>query len=318
MKLAVALGGNLGDVAATLRTALADLGIAGEVTAVSPLYRSEPVGGPDQPSFLNAVAVLETSLPIEQVLGILQGIEARHGRVRGERWGPRTLDLDIIASDQGEYHAPHLQVPHPRAIERRFVLEPLAEIWPEAIVSATEAGSRTARAALGDVLDQHMTRLEGDLWYQEPGRGAGWVAAQVVIFGAALAAAVWDGGSAGDMAWLPWVGRAAIAAGALEMVLGLRALGRNLTAFPEPLEDATLVRTGIYRLARHPIYGANVLLLVGLGLHQSSVAGIIVGGAAAAFFWAKAGHEEERLARRYPGYEEYRAVVSHRLIPWVL
>ncbi len=314
MRLAVALGGNLGDSPTILRTAVGDLGIIGPVQAVSSLYRSAPVGGPEQGPYLNAVVVIETSLPPRQVLRMLQGIEERHGRIRSEHWGPRTLDLDIIVSDIEVVDAgPELLIPHPRALERRFVLEPLAEVWPEA-----PFGELTAATALEAVLDQDVTRLEGTSWSTVSDRGGRWVTVQFALFSFALIAAIVDVGSMGDVTWMPWIGRGLILAGGAEMFFGVRALGRNLTAFPEPLAEGRLIHSGVYRLVRHPLYGANVLLIAGLGVHQRSWFGLGVAVLAAGFFWAKAGHEEERLVRKYAEYDEYRGRVRSRLIPWIL
>lgn len=314
MKLAVALGGNLGDPAGTLRTAVADLAVIGDVLAVSSLYRSAPVGGPPQPAYLNAVAVVETTLGPEQALSMLHGIEERHGRTRSERWGPRTLDLDLIVTDGAPVDdAPHLVIPHPRAAERRFVMEPLAEVWPDA-----PFGTRTASALLAELADQDVATVAPAGWHHDAGRGGGWVATQLLVFGAAVAAALLNANSIGSGEWLIWLGRGLLAAGAAQMWLGLRALGRNLTPYPEPLEAGRLIETGIYRYVRHPLYGANVLLITGLAAHQQSWLGLAVAGLGMAFFWAKAGHEERRLVRRYAAYDRYRSSTRSRLIPWIL
>lgn len=314
MKLAVALGSNQGDSSAILRSAISDLGILGEVVAVSSLYRTAPVGGPGQAHYLNAVAVVDTELPARQVLDILHGIETRHGRIRTERWGPRTLDLDLIVSDQGRIDGgPDLIVPHPRALERRFVLEPLAEVWPLALLDEV-----TASEGLAGVLNQDVTRVPGRQWHAAAGRGGWWVLMQGVLFAGAIAAAVFDQGSAGGGSYLPWIGAALLVGGGLEMVFGVRALGSNLTAYPEPLSSATLITTGVYRRVRHPLYGANVLLITGLAAFLRSWIGLGVAATASVFFWAKAGHEEKRLTLAYPEYDTYRARTPKRLIPWIL
>jgi 2-amino-4-hydroxy-6-hydroxymethyldihydropteridine diphosphokinase len=97
----------------------------------SSLYRSAPVGYAAQPDFVNAVARLETGLAAERLLAELQAIEARHGRRRGFRDAPRTLDLDILLYGELALRTPELEIPHPRMHERAFVLEPLLEIAPE-------------------------------------------------------------------------------------------------------------------------------------------------------------------------------------------
>lgn len=129
----IGLGSNLDDPAAQLQQAFAELAADNDldVLARSSLYRSVPVGGPpDQPMFCNAAAALATTLSPLALLDRLQLIEASHGRVRDVRWGPRTLDLDILAIDALAMDRPRLTLPHPRAHERGFVLVPLAEIAP--------------------------------------------------------------------------------------------------------------------------------------------------------------------------------------------
>jgi len=102
-----------------------------ELIARSSLYRTRPVGPPDQPDYINAVAGLSTALSAEALLDELQALEQRQGRVRGaERWGPRTLDLDLLLYGLERIGGERLQVPHPRMAERGFVLYPLAEIAP--------------------------------------------------------------------------------------------------------------------------------------------------------------------------------------------
>lgn len=104
-------------------------------TARSALYRSDPMGPADQPEYINAVAALETGLSALALLAELQRIETAHGRVRdGTRWGPRTLDLDLLLYDGQIIDTPQLQVPHPGLHERPFVLYPLAEIEPQLVV----------------------------------------------------------------------------------------------------------------------------------------------------------------------------------------
>lgn len=129
----VALGGNLGDPRAAMTRALAMLGDDAdtEVTAVSSLYRTPPWGNTDQPDFLNAVAELRTSRTPKALLDLCLETEARLHRVRDERWGPRSIDLDILAYGQLELAEPGLEIPHPRMTQRAFVLVPLAELAPD-------------------------------------------------------------------------------------------------------------------------------------------------------------------------------------------
>lgn len=140
----IALGANLGDRAATLRAALDDLAAEGDVRVVrcSSFHETVPVGGPaDQPTFLNAVAEIETDLPPEALLGRLQQIEQRHGRERSVRNAPRTLDLDLLIFRDERIATERLTVPHPRMWQRPFVLEPLAEICDIAELTASGGGA---------------------------------------------------------------------------------------------------------------------------------------------------------------------------------
>lgn len=116
----------------TLRAAAAELeGQGGPLTAASPVYRSDPVGLTDQPPFLNAVAAIDTEFDPDGLLDVLLAVEAAHGRVRDVRWGPRTLDLDLISFEDVVRDDARLTLPHPRAHEREFVLRPLCDIAPD-------------------------------------------------------------------------------------------------------------------------------------------------------------------------------------------
>ena len=133
----VGLGANLGDREAMLRAALEQLAAEPgvEVAAVSAFRDTAPVGLVDQPRFLNAVAAVETELPARELLERLLGVERRLGRTReGPRFGPRTIDLDLLLYGDAELAEPGLEVPHPRMHERLFVLEPLAELDPNLVV----------------------------------------------------------------------------------------------------------------------------------------------------------------------------------------
>jgi 2-amino-4-hydroxy-6-hydroxymethyldihydropteridine diphosphokinase len=131
----VGIGSNLGDRTRYLKEAVDS--ITG-VVAVSHVYESEPVGGPEQGMFLNLVVELDTELTPRQLLGVCHRLETAAGRVRGERWGPRTLDVDILWMDGVTVDEPDLQVPHPRLWERRFVLAPLRELAPELVSDEAE------------------------------------------------------------------------------------------------------------------------------------------------------------------------------------
>jgi 2-amino-4-hydroxy-6-hydroxymethyldihydropteridine diphosphokinase len=126
------IGSNLGDRAAHLQAAVDGLaatpGIS--VVAVSPVYETAPVGGPPQDDYLNAVVAVDTALAPRALLEAGQRLEAAAHRVRRERWGPRTLDVDVLLVGDDEVHEPDLEVPHPRMAEREFVLAPLADLDP--------------------------------------------------------------------------------------------------------------------------------------------------------------------------------------------
>lgn len=128
----VGIGSNLGDRETNLRRAIellsAEDGI--EVVAVSEIRETEPVGPVEQGPFLNGAVQLETSLSARELLERLLSVENRLGRVRAERWGPRTIDLDLLIYGDEKIDEPGLTVPHPRLHERRFVLEPLADLDP--------------------------------------------------------------------------------------------------------------------------------------------------------------------------------------------
>ena len=134
MKAVVALGANIGNPSEQMDLAIAMLKEATDVIAVSTYYITKPVGGPEQPDYINAVCILESDLPALDLLSLLQGIEKSLGRERIERWGPRTIDLDLIQYGSLLSKAEELELPHPRAHERRFVLEPWHEIEPDAVL----------------------------------------------------------------------------------------------------------------------------------------------------------------------------------------
>jgi 2-amino-4-hydroxy-6-hydroxymethyldihydropteridine diphosphokinase len=151
------LGANLGDPARQLREALKRLHEADEVevSRVSGFYRNPPLGPEDQPWYVNAVARVRTRLGPDELLYLLQRIETAMGRVRGERWGPRLIDLDLLLYNGEVIFTPELVVPHPEMQQRAFVLAPLAEIAPRAwhpvlnksaaeLLAELDAGQRAA------------------------------------------------------------------------------------------------------------------------------------------------------------------------------
>lgn len=134
MKAVIALGANIGNPQEQMDIAIALLRESLEVTAVSSYFTTAPVGGPEQPDYINAVCIAESELPAAELLALLHGIEKTLGRERIEHWGPRTIDLDLIQYGSILSYAEELTLPHPRAHERRFVLEPWSEIEPDALL----------------------------------------------------------------------------------------------------------------------------------------------------------------------------------------
>lgn len=130
----VGIGSNVGDRAAFVRSAVEHLNAADgvEITATSSLYETSPIGGPPQRSYVNLVIRLRCSLDHRELLELCQGIEQKLGREESDiRWGPRVVDLDILAYDNTKISEPDLEIPHPRMTGRRFVLVPLLEIDPD-------------------------------------------------------------------------------------------------------------------------------------------------------------------------------------------
>ena len=134
MRAVIALGANIGNPHEILDLAVALLKESTDVVAVSSYYITSPVGGPVQPDYVNAVCVIESDLPALDLLSLLQGIEKSMGRERIEHWGPRTIDLDLIQYGALLSASAELELPHPRAHERRFVLEPWHEIDADAVL----------------------------------------------------------------------------------------------------------------------------------------------------------------------------------------
>ncbi len=127
----LSLGSNIGNRESYLGDAIAQLRALGHVAAVSSLYETEPVEFTDQPRFLNCVVLLETNATPAQLLANLLAIEQEMGRVRNQKKGPRTIDIDILLFGETILDSPDLTIPHPAMHQRRFVLEPMAEIAPE-------------------------------------------------------------------------------------------------------------------------------------------------------------------------------------------
>ncbi|MGN6474180.1 MAG: 2-amino-4-hydroxy-6-hydroxymethyldihydropteridine diphosphokinase [Mycobacteriales bacterium] len=156
MPAVLSLGSNLGDRLAHLRRGLEVLEQHGAVTRLSGVYETAPVGVTDQPSFYNVVAVLDTDDP-EVALAAAHAAEGSQGRLRSQRWGPRSLDVDVIAIDSRTSADPRLTLPHPRAHERAFVLAPWLEIDP--VATLPDRGS--VRRLLVGLADQDVHRIAG-------------------------------------------------------------------------------------------------------------------------------------------------------------
>ncbi len=314
-RYAIGLGSNLGDRLAHLRRGVEALAGIGRVEAVSGLYETEPVGGPEQDPFLNAVVLLETELEPRELLERLLDIEREEGRQRTTRWGPRTLDLDIVTSDQGTVSGGSLEMPHPRAQQREFVLRPLVDVWPDAPLP----GGATAADALASLEDQGVDLLARNWLRESRIPGLALVGVQFVWFVGLALALAWDGSlPEGDLDPMRILGMVLAMAGAGLAFVSSRRLGRALTPTPEPVPDADLVDTGPYRLARHPIYGGVILFSLGTALVLDSLAGTALALGLLLFFYFKSTYEERRLRMAYAAYSGYRRRVPRRLIPFVL
>lgn len=144
------LGSNLGDRRGLLRGAVDALD---DVVATSPVYETAPIGGPEQGAYLNVVVELDTDLDARGLLEVCRRLEDAAGRVRTARWGPRTLDVDVLWVDGEIVDDPDLQVPHPRMWERRFVLAPLADLAPDIVPGALLAAAEGEVVVLGALDD---------------------------------------------------------------------------------------------------------------------------------------------------------------------
>jgi 2-amino-4-hydroxy-6-hydroxymethyldihydropteridine diphosphokinase len=314
VRAAVGLGSNLGDRLGLLRIGLDGLRRAGTLLAVSSLYETAPVGGPEQDHYLNAVGLIETTLSAPDLLAHLHEVEAQAGRVRQERWGPRTLDLDLLVYDELVVDGSGLELPHPRAHERKFVLAPLVEVWPEAGVR-----SGTARAALENVADQKVALLASDWGDGVPRfleRGGGWVASQALLL------TLWAAAFVATARFPPrasmWIGFLPVVVGVWMVVAAVPTLGRGLTPFPVPTPSGQLTTTGPYGWVRHPMYGGILLAVVGASILGGSWWAAGAAAILGVLFYLKSRHEERFLRIAYPDYSDYARSVPKRLLPGII
>ena len=314
-RYAIGLGSNEGDRLANLIGAVDAVGPLDPHYKVSGLYENEPIGGPEQDPFLNAVIFIDTPMEPAALLQHLQRVEADAGRKHDVRWGPRTLDLDIISKEGPPFRSGGLVIPHPRAIDREFVLRPLVDVWPEAVV----AEGTTAAEALDAMPSQGVDLLARD-WAaglsDRPGKAL--VAVQFLWFLAIGIALAVDGSLPGnDLSGTRVLGAVMTVAGLILSFLSVRRLGVAMTAVPEPKAGGRFVDKGFYRVVRHPIYGGVVLWLLGTSLFLDSVVGSVLSLGMVGFFYAKSRYEERRLRIAYPEYRSYQRRVRHRMIPFI-
>jgi 2-amino-4-hydroxy-6-hydroxymethyldihydropteridine diphosphokinase len=290
------------------------LGREGTLLAVSSLYETAPVGGPEQDPYLNAVALIETTLSARDLLSHLHEIEAQAGRIRQERWGPRTLDLDLVVYDELTVDDSDLELPHPRAHERRFVLAPLVEVWPDAHVR-----TGTARAALEAVGSQDVMLLASEWVEGVPRfleRGGGWVAGQALLL------AVWAFTFVTTARFPPrewmWAGLLPAVLGVWLALAAVPRLGRGLTPFPTPSPSGQLTTKGPYGLVRHPMYGGILLVVIGSSILGGSWWATGAAAILGVLFYLKGRHEERFLRITYSDYLDYSRAVRKRLIPGII
>lgn len=157
----IALGSNLEPREYYMRQAVRRLGKLGKILKIGRLYESDPYGVTEQPAFLNSALILETALPPRELLPALKAIEQRLGRRKRQRWGPREIDLDIIFYGDMVVREENLHIPHDDYRNRRFVLQPLAELEPDFVAPGS---GRTLRQALQDCPDQTRLKLYKTDW----------------------------------------------------------------------------------------------------------------------------------------------------------
>jgi 2-amino-4-hydroxy-6-hydroxymethyldihydropteridine diphosphokinase len=280
------------------------------LTSLSSLYLTAPVGGPPQNEYLNAVALIDSDQSPLEILSQLQGIEAAAGRTRHERFGPRTLDLDLVAVEGVTWAGSELELPHPRSHQRRFVIDPLVEVWPDAPLSGGPA-----RSLLRTVRGQEVHRLAEE-WRTDPlrflGSGGAWVAGQFALLIAVAALALSTG------TWPPsgwrWLGLIPIGFSLYLVGAGARELGAAFTPNPTP-RPSELAESGVYRFVRHPIYMGVLLGALGAAVLWRAWWALAACFLLAVFLWLKSRFEERRLRVIYPGYAAYAERVPSTILP---
>ena len=165
-KAVIALGSNIGDRLQFLKKAVDYIKLLGNISTISPLYDTSPYGFTEQPNFLNAVLLLDTSLSATDLLYHLKKIEKNVGRKNRMRWGPREIDLDIILYDEMEIHTTSLTIPHPDFSQRIFVLRPLVDVAPNLKIPRSQ---ETIQEILNKCQDKTIIQLINREWY---GNGA--------------------------------------------------------------------------------------------------------------------------------------------------
>ena len=315
-RYAIGLGSNVGDRIGTLRSAVSALSRHGDDIRVSGLYETDPIGGVEQGTFLNAVLIGEFNMNPHGMLDLVLEIEADHGRDRGveERWGPRTLDLDLLATESQPVETARLTIPHPRAHEREFVLRPLVDVWPAAPLVDGDAASH-----LEETADQGVSLLAED-WLTPPSslRPTALVAGQMALIALIGLVAFLTGDLGRPWSAVRVLGALIGLAGAAVALDSSRRIGPAMTASPMPRPNAVLVDDGVFRVVRHPIYLGVVMVMLGGSLAVASPPAALLSLLLIPYFHHKARFEETQLKIAVPGYSEYARRVTHRLIPFVL
>jgi 2-amino-4-hydroxy-6-hydroxymethyldihydropteridine diphosphokinase len=314
-RVAIALGSNLGDRLDHLRAGLAGLRTLGTVIAVSSVYETAPIGEPGQGPYLNAAVLMETDLDPDQLMGRLLAIEATRHRIRTGKWTARTLDLDIVAHRAEPVVTAITEIPHPRAAERRFVMAPLTEIWPQAPVGP----DLTAEQALARLPRGGVFRWQGDWEVSVPRLGSigmALVAIQLGLIGAILVVSFLTLREPISV-WRTFLGVGLALAGSGLVVSAALALGARLSALPDPRPGPGVIERGPFAAVRHPIYGgvlsgaAAMMVLAGSWWPAPLVAALV------GLLRLKSGLEERALTLMFPDYPDYRNRVRRRFIPWI-